>query len=74
MSKIQLKIMCALALLVMVVVGASGFLAETGLRERTTANLVENLEQKARLVGQVVADVPFERASSRQLQQVARSG
>ena len=38
MSKIQLKVMGTLTLLIVVVVGTSGFLAERGLRERTTIN------------------------------------
>ncbi len=74
MSKIQFKIMGFLALLVMIVVGASGFLAETGLRERTTATLVENLEQKAKLIGQMAADIPFEPFNAVKLQQLARTG
>ncbi len=74
MSKIQFKIMGFLALLVMIVVGASGFLAETGLRERTTATLLENLEQKAKLIGQMAADIPFEPFNAVKLQQLARTG
>jgi len=74
MSKIQFKIMCVLTLLIVLVVGASGYLAETGLRERTTANLVENLEQKASLVAQILAGVRFEAANTAQLHQLARTG
>ncbi|MBW1882273.1 MAG: PAS domain-containing protein, partial [Deltaproteobacteria bacterium] len=74
MSKIQLKIMCALALLIAVVVGVSGILAERGLRNRTTTSIESNLEQQAQLVRQLVADVGFERVNAARLQEIARAG
>lgn len=67
MSKFQLKIMAALTLLVIVVVAASGFLAERGLRERTTSKIRENLEREATLIGHLMADVGFRDADQSRL-------
>ena len=60
MSKIQFKIMCSLALLVIVVVGSIGILAEQGLRERMTSNVQIDLERQARLVAQLVEKIGIE--------------
>jgi two-component system phosphate regulon sensor histidine kinase PhoR len=68
MSKLQLKIMGALTVLVVVVVGASGFLAERGLRETTTNNIRVNLEREARLIEQLVAGIPFDASNAQRLQ------
>lgn len=56
MPRIQLKLMGALALLVLAVVGTMGFLAERGLRERELARIERGLEQRARLVRQLLRD------------------
>jgi len=74
MSKIQLKIMLSLTLLIVVVVGASGVLAERGIRERTTANIRLNLERQARLIAQLVENIAIEPANTAPLQEIARAG
>ena len=74
MSKIQLKIMLSLTLLIVVVVGASGVLAERGIRERTTANIRLNLERQARLIAQLVENIAIEPANTTPLQEIARAG
>ena len=75
MSRIQFKIMFVLAFLIAIVVGASGLLAERGLRERITSDIQENLEQQAQLVlllvRQRVGTVDFTAASAHQLQELA---
>jgi two-component system phosphate regulon sensor histidine kinase PhoR len=71
MSRIQLKIIGALSLLIVIVVTAVGILAERGIRERTTANIRENLEHEARLIGQLVEDVTLAPANAEQLQSIA---
>ena len=73
MSRIQLKIMGALALLIMLVVGASGILAERGLRARAIDSIRNNLEQQSRLVAQLVEAVPFDVSQAAELQARARS-
>jgi two-component system phosphate regulon sensor histidine kinase PhoR len=74
MSKIQLKVMGTLTLLIVVVVGTSGFLAERGLRERTTINARINLEYRARLFLQLVEDIGIESGKTAELQEATRSG
>jgi len=74
MSKIQLKIMLSLTLLIVVVVGASGVLAERGIRERTTANIRLNLERQARLIAQLVENIAIDPANTTPLQEIARAG
>jgi two-component system phosphate regulon sensor histidine kinase PhoR len=71
MSKIQLKIMGVLAALVVVVVVASGFFAERGLRVRTTSSIKGELERQARLVGQRVATPDGAVAAALDLQAIA---
>ena len=70
MSRIQFKIMFALAFLIAIVVGASGLLAERGLRERATSDIRRNLEQQAQLVRQLVAGVDFSAPNARQLDEL----
>ena len=72
MSRIQIKIMALLALLVMIVVGASGFLAERGLRERTTSGIRLDLEHQANLFAQLVREIDFEIPEAERLQDLAR--
>ena len=74
MSKIQFKIMCTLTLLIAVVVTASGFLAERGLRERTTASIKLDLEHQARLFAQLVEGVGIGPANAERLQEIALDG
>lgn len=74
MSKIQLRIMFSLTLLVVVVVGTSGFLVERGLRARTTNGIRLDLEHQARLLALLVEKVGIERSNSERLEEVARSG
>jgi len=74
MSKIQFKIMCTLTLLIAVVVTASGFLAERGLRERTTASIKLDLEHQARLFAQLVEGVGIESANAERLQEITLDG
>ncbi len=72
MSKIQLKIMCVLALLVVVVVGAVGLLAERGIRQRITSQIREHLEHQARLLDQMVADFEFAPERGGELEEIVR--
>jgi two-component system phosphate regulon sensor histidine kinase PhoR len=74
MSKIQFKIMCTLTLLIAVVVTASGFLAERGLRERTTASIKLDLEHQARLFAQLVEGIGIELANAERLQEITLEG
>ena len=74
MSKIQFKIMCTLTLLIAVVVTASGFLAERGLRERTTASIKLDLEHQARLFAQLVEGVGIGSANAERLQEITLDG
>jgi two-component system phosphate regulon sensor histidine kinase PhoR len=67
----QLKIMGALALLVALVVGATGVLAERGLRERALDSIQTSLERQTRLVVQLVETTPFDEANSLALQAIA---
>lgn len=72
MSRIQLKIMGALALLIILVVGASGILAERGLRARAIDSIRSNLEHEARLVRELVDTVEFDAVNAQQLQAIAK--
>jgi two-component system phosphate regulon sensor histidine kinase PhoR len=74
MSKIQLKIMGTLTLLIVVVVGVSGVLAEQGLRERTTTNITLNLEHQAKLFSLLVERAGLDGAESSQLEEMIRRG
>ncbi|MCP4007730.1 MAG: HAMP domain-containing protein [bacterium] len=74
MSRIQLKIMGALALLIVVVISSSGFLAERTFRERTTSNMEANLEHQANLVAQLVQRVGFDPVHAERLQGIAFEG
>jgi len=74
MSKIQLKIMLSLTLLVLVVVGTSGVLVERGLRERTTTTIRLDLEHQARLLALLVEEVGIERAHVARLEEITRAG
>ena len=74
MSKIQFKIMCTLTLLIAIVVTASGFLAERGLRERTTASIKLDLEHQARLFAQLVEGVGIGSANAERLQKITLDG
>ena len=74
MSKIQLKIMLSLTLLVLVVVGTSGVLVERGLRERTTTTIRLDLEHQARLLALLVEEVGIERAHVARLAEITRAG
>ena len=60
MSRLQLKLMGALAALVVVVVGVTGVLAEQGLRAREMAALEASLLEHARLVDALVGDTAFD--------------
>jgi two-component system phosphate regulon sensor histidine kinase PhoR len=71
MSRMQLKIMSALALLVALVVGATGVLAERGLRERALDSIQTSLERQTRLVVQLVETTAFDEESARALQAIA---
>ncbi len=71
MSRIQLKIIGALAALVVVVVATTGVLAQRGLRERTMSSINDGLAQQARLVGQRVAQVDFSAPGAPSLQSIA---
>ncbi|MGY8802866.1 MAG: ATP-binding protein [bacterium] len=71
MSRMQLKIMGALALLVALVVGATGVLAERGLRERALDSIRTSLERQTRLVVQLVETTAFDEANSKALQAIA---
>jgi len=73
MSKIQFKIMCSLTLLVIIVVGSIGILAEQGLRGRMTTNVRIDLERQARLVAQLVENIGIESANIERLRQVTRA-
>jgi two-component system phosphate regulon sensor histidine kinase PhoR len=74
MSRFQLKIMGSLTLLILVVVGASGVLAERGLRERTMASIAIELEHQARLFAQLVKGIPFDQKDAPRLQAIVRAG
>jgi len=74
MSKIQLKIMGTLTLLILVVVGGSLFFAERGLRERTMTEVRLDLEHRARLFAQIVEGVELDRANGPRLQEIVRDG
>ncbi len=73
MSKIQLRIMFSLTLLVLLVVGTSGFLVERGLRERTTNNIRIDLEHRARLLALQVEAIGLEPANAERLEQVTHA-
>src|SRR5262245_3170372 len=58
-SPSQLRLMAALAALVLAVVAISGALAERALHEREIARIGAALEARAKLVRELVRDVPF---------------
>ncbi|MCH2173539.1 ATP-binding protein [Myxococcota bacterium] len=57
MSRLQLRIMAALGVLVVAVVGVTGGLAERGLREREMTRLEGVLDERARMVREVLGGV-----------------
>jgi two-component system phosphate regulon sensor histidine kinase PhoR len=68
---LQLRLVGALALLVALVVLASGFLAERGLRERETARVGEGLRREAELVREALQGTPILVEHRSELQRVA---
>lgn len=72
MPKIQLKLMVALAALVAVTVLATGYVAERALRQREMGLIERSLRERSELVRELVAGIPFESASSVQLDERAR--
>ena len=74
MSRIQWKIMGTLTVLILIVVGASGFFVERALRDRTVAEIRLTLEHHARLFAQVVEGVPLEPREAERLQAIASRG
>jgi two-component system phosphate regulon sensor histidine kinase PhoR len=67
----HLKLMAALAALVLLVVLLSGVIAERSLRERARAELARSLESQARLVRDLGSDLPFRRENAAALQELA---
>jgi two-component system phosphate regulon sensor histidine kinase PhoR len=70
-SKTQLKLMAALAGLVLLVVVVSGVLAESSLRRGQMTQLARSLEERGALVRELCRDISFEVASMPQLDAVA---
>jgi len=70
-SKTQLKLMAALAGLVLLVVAVSGVLAESSLRRRQMTGLARSLEERGALVRELCRGIAFEAASMPQLDAVA---
>ena len=60
MSRIQLKLMAALAILVFVVVGTTGAIAERALRAREMHSIELHVEERARLVRALLRGHPLE--------------
>jgi len=73
MSKIQLRIMFSLTLLVLLVVGTSGFLVERGLRERETNTIRSDLEHRAKLIVLGVEAIGLEASNAERLEQVTQA-
>jgi two-component system phosphate regulon sensor histidine kinase PhoR len=74
MSRIQWKIMGTLTVLILVVVGASGFFAERAQRDRITNEIRLTVEHHARLFALLVEDVGLEPANAARLQALAVRG
>jgi two-component system phosphate regulon sensor histidine kinase PhoR len=72
LPKIQLKLMAALAAVVAVTVLASGYVAERALRARELGLIERSLRERSELVRELVAGIPFESASTAQLDERAR--
>jgi two-component system phosphate regulon sensor histidine kinase PhoR len=72
MSKIQLRIMFSLTLLVLLVVGTSGVLVERDLRARTTNNIRIDLEHRAELLALLVGRIGLTAANADRLAEVTR--
>ena len=64
MPRIQLKLMGALTVLVLAIVATMGLLAERGLRERELGRIEKRLEERARLVREVLRDRLLESVES----------
>lgn len=71
MSPSQLKLMAALASLVILVVAVTGVLAERGLRSRELAQITRTLQDHAGLVLELVGDIPLELAHADELDRIA---
>lgn len=71
MPALQLKVMAALAALILFVGIVSGVLAERGLRERETARISRSLEERAALVDELAGGAAFETGSRAQLDALA---
>jgi two-component system phosphate regulon sensor histidine kinase PhoR len=72
LPKIQLKLMAALAAVVAVTVLASVYVAERALRARELGLIERSLRERSELVRELVAGIPFESASTAQLDERAR--
>jgi len=72
LPKIQLKLMAALAALVVLTVLASGYVAERTLRQRELARIERSLRERSELVRELVAGIPFEFAATAELDERAR--
>ena len=71
MPKSHLKLMAALAALVLLVVLISGAIAERGLRGRLLAELAASLETRARLVRELASGVELRFENAEALQALA---
>lgn len=71
MSRSQLKLMAALAALVLLVVLISGALAESSLRSRELARIERSLEERAALARELARGLPFEPDERRALDALA---
>ncbi|MEE9607826.1 MAG: ATP-binding protein [Myxococcota bacterium] len=71
MSKTQLKLMAALAALVLLVVAVFGVLAERSLRERELARLANSLEERSALVLELARGAPLHPGRMAELDAIA---
>ena len=69
---LQTRMIAAMALLVSVVVLASGFLAEQGLRQRETARIAEDLRRQAELVREALHPLEIRLEHRDALQRIAQ--
>lgn len=71
MSRIQLKIFGALSLLVIAVVAGTGLLIERDLQKRVMRDIEQTLDDDARVVALLTADLPLSLANRARLQRAA---
>ncbi len=72
MPRIQLKLMAGLAIVVLLTVLTSGYLAERGLRQRSLEELEASIARRARLVVAMLGERRLERDQSAELSALAR--